>query len=119
VSLSVSFALQPRSGKQASTDSAIFRALHGALHLFHQGLKSHSEQDAALFPQTAVSLDALLSYFKGYYDNPTRPLSESQYQEGREILTRYWKRIVASFLRLITRGKVQLACRLIYLSWSI
>lgn len=76
---------KPRPTAQSS------RALHGALHLFHQGLKSQSGQDAALFPQTAVSLETLLAYFKGYYDNPTRPLSESQYREGREILTRYWE----------------------------
>src|SRR6266481_2059128 len=76
---------KPRPTAQSS------RALHGALHLFHQGLKSQSEQDAALFPKTADSLEALLFYFKVYYDNPTRPLSESQYQEGREILTRYWE----------------------------
>jgi RecB family exonuclease len=78
-------ATKPRPAAQSS------RALHGALHLFHQELKDQPEQTEALFPQTAVSLDALLSYFKGYYDNPTRPLSEGQYQEGREILTRYWE----------------------------
>ncbi len=39
----------------------------------------------------AVSLDTLLAYFKGYYDNPTRPLTESQYQEGKALLTRYWE----------------------------
>src|SRR5262249_58043902 len=39
----------------------------------------------------AVSLDTLLAHFKGYYDNPTRPLTESQYQEGRALLTRYWQ----------------------------
>jgi hypothetical protein len=38
-----------------------------------------------------VSLETLLTHFKGYYDNPTRPLTESQYQEGRALLTRYWE----------------------------
>jgi RecB family exonuclease len=76
---------RPRPTAQSS------RALHGALHLFHQGLKNQQAAKAALFPPEAVSLHTLLAYFKGYYDNPTRPLSESQYQEGRALLTRYWE----------------------------
>src|SRR5712692_1248188 len=67
------------------------RALHGALHLFHQGLKDPQAAKDALFPPVAVSLAALLAHFKGYYDNPTRPLTEDQYQEGRALLTRYWE----------------------------
>src|SRR5262249_20941521 len=76
---------RPRPAAQSS------RALHGALHLFHQGLKGQREDTAALFLPAAVSLDTLLAHFKGYYDNPTRPLTESQYQEGRALLTRYWE----------------------------
>jgi len=57
---------RPRPTAQSS------RALHGALHLFHQGLKSQQAAKDALFPQAAVSLDTLLAHFKGYYDNPTR-----------------------------------------------
>jgi RecB family exonuclease len=80
-------ASRPRPAAQSS------RALHGTLHLFHQGLKSQQAGQAGrdLFPSPAVSLAALLSYFKGYYENPTRPLSESQYQQGRALLTRYWE----------------------------
>jgi RecB family exonuclease len=44
-----------------------------------------------LFPPAAVSLETLLTHFKGYYDNPTHPLTETQYKEGRALLTRYWK----------------------------
>ena len=76
---------RPRPAAQSS------RALHGALHLFHQGLKKPRSGDEALFPPAAVSLDTLLSHLKGYYDNPTRPLTESQYREGRALLARYWE----------------------------
>lgn len=76
---------RPRPAAQSS------RALHGALHLFHQGLKTRQEDKAALFLPAAVALETLLAHFKGYYDNPTRPLTERQYQEGRALLTRYWQ----------------------------
>src|SRR2546426_5402989 len=76
---------RPRPPAQSS------RALHGALHLFHQGLKQPQTHENALPQPAATSLETLLSYFKGYYDNPTRPLTESQYQEGRALLTRYWE----------------------------
>ena len=66
------------------------RALHGTLHLFHQGLKQQTN-DTAMFPSLALSLETLLAHFKGYYDNPTRPLTEAQYKEGRELLTCYWQ----------------------------
>jgi RecB family exonuclease len=66
------------------------RALHGALQLFHQDLKTHQAGEEKLFP-ASLSLDSLLAHFKSYYDNPTRPLTESQYQEGRALLTRYWE----------------------------
>jgi RecB family exonuclease len=75
---------RPRPAAQSS------RALHGALHLFHQGLKQQTN-DTAMFPSPALSLETLLVHFKGYYDNPTRPLTEAQYKEGRELLTRYWQ----------------------------
>lgn len=75
---------RPRPAAQSS------KALHGALHLFHQGLKPQPG-NTALFPPSAVSLDTLLAHFKGYYDNPLRPLTEAQYREGRELLTRYWQ----------------------------
>ena len=78
-------ASRPRPAAQSS------RAMHGALHLFHQGLKNHRTTETQLFPPPIVSLDTLLAHFKGYYDNPTRPLTESQYQEGRALLTRYWE----------------------------
>jgi RecB family exonuclease len=78
-------ASRPRPAAQSS------RALHGALHLFHQGLKNQQAAKDALFLPAAISLDTLLSYFKGYYDNPTQPLTESQYREGRALLTRYWE----------------------------
>src|SRR5262249_38679730 len=67
------------------------RAVHGALHLFHQGLKEQRGEKDTLFLSSTSSLEALLSYFKGYDDNPTRPLSESQYRAGRALLTRYWE----------------------------
>jgi RecB family exonuclease len=54
-------------------------------------LKTQQSGAPSRFPSASASLDTLLSYFKGYYDNPTRPLTESQYQEGRVILTRYWE----------------------------
>jgi len=76
---------RPRPAAQSS------RALHGALHLFHQGLLKQKSVNEALFPSPAVSLDTLLSCFKGYFDNPTHPLTESQYKEGRALLTRYWE----------------------------
>jgi hypothetical protein len=76
-------ASRPRPAARSS------RALHGALHLFHQGLKDQQAAKHALFPPAAVSLDTLLSYFKGHYDNPARPLTESHYREGRARLTRY------------------------------
>ena len=55
---------RPRPAAQSS------RALHGALHLFYQGLKNQQAGKDVLFPQPAVSLETLLAYFKGYYDNP-------------------------------------------------
>lgn len=67
------------------------RALHGALHLFHHGLKNQGAGQVAIFPASAVSLNTLLAHFKGYYDNPTRPLTKEQYEEGKAILTRYWE----------------------------
>src|SRR5262249_60545544 len=76
---------RPRPAAQSS------RALHGALHLFHQGLKGQREDTAALFLPAAVSLDTLLAHFKGYYDNPTRPLTESQYHASGGLLHRYWQ----------------------------
>ena len=76
---------RPRPAAQSS------RALHGALHLFHQGLKNQQRETSALFPAEARSLATLLAHLKGYYDNPTRPLTESQYEEGRALLTRYWE----------------------------
>src|SRR5262249_32031641 len=85
-------ATRPRPAARSS------RALHGALHLFRQGLKSQQEEKGALFPPAAVSLDTLLSYFTGSYDNPTRPLIESQDQEGRALLIHYWGLTVVSFL---------------------
>jgi RecB family exonuclease len=61
------------------------------LHLFHQGLKNQDTGQTAIFPASAVSLETLLTHFKGYYDNPTRPLTKEQYEEGKAILTRYWE----------------------------
>jgi len=78
-------ASRPRPAAQSS------RALHGALHLFHQGLQNQQTRENPLLLSPANSLDTLLAYFKGYYDNPTRPLTESQYQEGRALLARYWE----------------------------
>lgn len=76
---------RPRPAAQSS------RALHGALHLFHQGLQQQHSQDATLFPMPPHSLDKLLACLKGYYDNPLHPLTDQQYQEGRALLTRYWE----------------------------
>jgi len=76
---------RPRPAAQSS------RALHGTLHLFHQGLKQGQAGERTLLAPAAMSLATLLAHFKGYYDNPTRPLTESQYQEGRTLLTRYWE----------------------------
>jgi RecB family exonuclease len=76
---------RPRPAAQSS------RALHGALRLFHQGLKRHPADCPGLFPEAAVSLERLLEHLRGYYDNPTRPLTEQQYQESRQLLTRYWE----------------------------
>jgi putative RecB family exonuclease len=76
---------RPRPAAQSS------KALHGALHLFHRGLKQQHDHDAALFPAAPHSLETLLSYLKGYFDNPTRPLTEQQYQEARALLTKYWE----------------------------
>jgi hypothetical protein len=66
------------------------RALHGTLQLFHQGLKQERDEEGDLF-SVPLSLGSLLARFTRYYENPTRPLSESQYQEGRVLLTRYWE----------------------------
>jgi RecB family exonuclease len=78
-------ATRPRPAAQSS------RALHGALHLFHQGLKLQPVEENALFTPATVSLDTLLAHLKGYYDNPLRPLTDAQYKEGRALLTRYWE----------------------------
>ena len=76
---------RPRPAAQSS------RALHGALHLFHQGLKQQLTDAPALFPSSANALETLLAHLKGYYDNPLRPLTDEQYQEGRTLLRRYWE----------------------------
>lgn len=76
---------RPRPAAQSS------KALHGALHLFHQGLREQNGQNAALFPAAPGSLNTLLAFFKGYYENPTRPLTDQQYHEGQELLQRYWE----------------------------
>jgi RecB family exonuclease len=76
---------RPRPAAQSS------KALHGALHLFHEGLRLPPVGETALFPPAVVSLNTLLAHFKGYFDNPTHPLTERQYQEGRTLLTRYWQ----------------------------
>jgi RecB family exonuclease len=76
---------RPRPAAQSS------KVLHGALHLFHQGLKDQAPEGPALFPTPTTSLETLLAYLKGYYDNPTRPLTKEQYEEGKAILTRYWE----------------------------
>ena len=76
---------RPRPAAQSS------RALHGALHLFHQGLRLPPAGEAALLRPAALSLETLLSHFTGYCDNPTHPLTERQYQEGTTLLTRYWE----------------------------
>ncbi len=47
---------RPRPAAQSS------RALHGALHLFHQGLKRPAGENA-LFPPAAISLDTLLRFW--------------------------------------------------------
>lgn len=78
-------ATKPRPAARSS------RALHGALHLFHEELKGHPVGESSLFQVPQVSLDTLLAHFKGYYDNPTKPLTKEQYEEGRLILTRYWE----------------------------
>src|SRR5262245_9915946 len=67
------------------------RVLNGALNLDHQGLKEHNSREIMLFPASPGSLDTLLSLFKEYYDNPTHPLTDQQYHEGRELLKRYWE----------------------------
>jgi RecB family exonuclease len=76
---------RPRPAAQSS------RALHGALHLFHRDLQQSQTKDARLLPSTPVSLETLLTHFKGYYDNPLRPLTDQQYKEGQVLLTRYWE----------------------------
>jgi RecB family exonuclease len=78
-------ATQPRPAARSS------RALHGALHLFHQGLKNQQAGTGTLFSSPAVSLDTLIAHYTGYYENPTKPLTASQYQEGKVLLTRYWE----------------------------
>jgi RecB family exonuclease len=62
------------------------RALHGALHLFHRGLQQPHTAEAG-----RGSLATLLAHFQGYADNPLRPLTEQQVQEGKVLLTRYWE----------------------------
>jgi len=47
-------ACRPRPAAQSS------RIVHGALHLFHQGLKSQPAAKDVLFPPPAVSLETLL-----------------------------------------------------------
>ena len=76
---------RPRPAAQSS------RALHGALHLFHRGLQQHQREGTGLFPPETVSLATLLAHFQGYADNPLRPLTEQQVQEGKVLLTRYWE----------------------------
>lgn len=73
---------RPRPPAQSS------RALHGALHRFHRGLLHHQE-GTALSPAPTASLETQLAHFTGYYDNPTRPLTEQRYHEGKALLTRY------------------------------
>lgn len=78
-------ATQPRPAAQYS------RALHGALHLFHQGLKDRQTGENALSRRRRPPLIRSLPISKATTTNPTRPLTESQYQEGRAILARYWE----------------------------
>ena len=73
---------RPRPAAQSS------RALHGALHLFHRGLQHHQREGTGVFPPETVALATLLAHFKSYYDNPLRPLTEQQYQEGTVLLKR-------------------------------
>ena len=68
------------------------RALHGALHLFHRGLQ-HPHQGGT----EPGSLVRLLAYFQGYADNPLRPLTAQQVQEGKGLLTRYWEAHLGKF----------------------
>src|SRR5713101_6940771 len=74
---------QPWSAVQSS------RVFLGTIHLFQQCLQRQQPGEKGLFPQAGASFDTLLSCFKGYDDDPTRPLTESQYQEGRASLTHY------------------------------
>jgi len=76
---------RPRPAAQSS------RALHGALHLFHRGIQHHQREGTGVFPPETVALATLLAHFKSYYDNPLRPLTEQQYQEGTVLLKRYWE----------------------------
>jgi len=71
---------RPRPAAQSS------RALHGALHLFHRGLQHPDTEEAG-----QGSLASLLAHFQSYADNPLRPLTEQQIQEGKGVLTRYWE----------------------------
>jgi RecB family exonuclease len=76
---------RPRPAAQSS------RALHGALHLFHRQLLHDHKESAGLFSTETASLATLLAHFQGYADNPLRPLTEQQVQEGKGVLTRYWE----------------------------
>ena len=69
----------------------ISRALHGLLFKFHLAIKE----------QESPTVDTLLDFYKGYYQNPTRLSTDAQYVEGRKLLTRYYDSPRGQFRRCL------------------
>lgn len=67
------------------------QALHGVLAAFHQDLQTHHEGITRDLDPPSGSLEALLVCWDREGCPPHRLLSNVQYQEGRQLLLRYWE----------------------------
>ena len=91
VPLPLPAALQPRPGQPSPADCSVLPYLARRVAPLSPEPEEPADRSRSPSPVAGVSLDTLLAYFQGSYDYPTRPLMESQYQEGRALLTRYWE----------------------------
>lgn len=75
------------------------QTLHAALAAFHQDLQKHHEGVSRDLNPPSGSLETLLVYWDRDGLSPHRLLSNAQYQEGRQLLIRYWEAHGGRFLR--------------------
>lgn len=75
------------------------QAIHAALAAFHQDLQRPHEAIARDQDPPSDSLEALLVCWDREGRSPHRLLSTVQYQEGRQLLIRYWEAHGGRFLR--------------------